>query len=700
MLQRHYTHLFSLLLIGISVFTHGCQHPAKLEIGEEILVNNSADSLDYGPCYSLLLEIKNKFHTDLSESKQLADNIRQCGIEHQLPIAQLIGEYWLGANASIRGDNEQALKWLHAALSRADSIGYTKKVGMIRNNLGMAYDALGQLPKAMHWYQEALNLATHSQDTFEIVRIHLNIGAAYLLQDIYDLAAQHLIKSITFAEASGLNEFLYMATINLSVLYDKQGDFDQALQTFEKGYRFCQLHKLKQQIPQLLVIKGSFLVEQGEFEKAGLLLDTLVNLPEYRESDELRVVVDKLRGRYYFNQKNLGQAMRYYLKAYERASKQQLRIYQVQCLEQIAAIRLQQKRYKEAYTWAKHGLSLQYQIDSNHHNIQLPALLAESAQKIGQSADAFLYSQLQVRLQDSIYAAEKIKATQNAQIRFETQQKEQQIALLEKDQAITDQQLYSSDQQVKLWVSITVLCLIGGLIFWWLMRRKTALAAQLTIQNEQLNNLFESKNQLLRVLSHDVRTPIGYLESVLLLLKQKQQHHEGEADELYDQALKTTRYMDEVTTKVLSSIGQESKNLSLHPTKLYLKPVIADWLTQMQVFAQQKNIELVVEGKLNKPITTDPVLLQQVFNNLVSNAIKASPQSATIRIQLQRVNNGHLQISIMDEGPGFKNHNAKAGAHGNGLYLVQYYLRLLRGTLSWKLNQRQGTTFQIRLPLL
>ncbi len=108
------------------------------------------------------------------------------------------------------------------------------------------------------------------------------------------------------------------------------------------------------------------------------------------------------------------------------------------------------------------------------------------------------------------------------------------------------------------------------------------------------------------------------------------------------------------------------------------------------------------------PLSIDPNLIQQVFYNLVLNAVQASPEGATITIKTKRVP-GSAEISVIDRGTGIDPANretifnpfftTKATGVGLGLAIVQKIVDEHGGRLTVESEQGQGSTFRVCLPL-
>ena len=121
--------------------------------------------------------------------------------------------------------------------------------------------------------------------------------------------------------------------------------------------------------------------------------------------------------------------------------------------------------------------------------------------------------------------------------------------------------------------------------------------------------------------------------------------------------------------------------------------------------------EIVVKTKVDIEVLLDPQMLRNVIINLISNAIKYSPEGGTIEVAA-KLTGDTVSFSVRDEGMGipvadqphmfgrfFRASNAtNIQGTGLGLNIVRKYLDLMGGTIYFKSREHEGTTFFVEIP--
>ncbi len=224
-----------------------------------------------------------------------------------------------------------------------------------------------------------------------------------------------------------------------------------------------------------------------------------------------------------------------------------------------------------------------------------------------------------------------------------------------------------------------------------------------------------AKDEFLATLSHELRTPLSAILGWTYILQRRRAELGDMArgiDTIHRNALSQARLIDDLLDMSRIVAGKIGLELQTVVAAQLLEQVT----TSLLPAAQAKNIELVtVLDPAMTPITGDPQRLAQIFRNLLVNAIKFSPDGATVRVETE-VDGGGIAVRVIDSGVGIEadflphvfdrfrqadgSTTRTQGGLGLGLAIVRSLVELHHGTVSASsAGSGQGATFTVRLPL-
>lgn len=233
---------------------------------------------------------------------------------------------------------------------------------------------------------------------------------------------------------------------------------------------------------------------------------------------------------------------------------------------------------------------------------------------------------------------------------------------------------------------------------------------------QQAEMASRAKDEFLGLLSHELRTP---LNSILGWTRILSSHSLDEAAAA--QALETIDRNAKLQARLIDDMLDVSRIISgklrLDAQPVDLTSVINAAVETLRPAAEAKQIRLYVTLDFGTgSVLGDPVRLQQVVWNLVSNAVKFVPRAGSVRVSLRRVNS-HLEIQVSDSGPGIdpeflpyvfdrfrqadSTSNKKYAGLGLGLSIVRHLVELHGGTVeAANSNDGDGAVFTVRLPVM
>jgi signal transduction histidine kinase len=225
----------------------------------------------------------------------------------------------------------------------------------------------------------------------------------------------------------------------------------------------------------------------------------------------------------------------------------------------------------------------------------------------------------------------------------------------------------------------------------------------------------QMKDEFLATLSHELRTPLNAILGWSQLLATGSRDAEDVAEGLRTIA-RNARAQTQIIEDLLDMSRIISGKVRLDVQRIDLAPVIRAAVETVRPAAEAKGIRLhAVLDPLAHPVSGDPDRLQQVFWNLLTNAVKFTPREGRVQVLLERVNS-HVEVSVIDTGEGispdflphvfdrFRQADASTtrrhGGLGIGLAIVKQLVELHGGTVRVKSGgPGHGSTFSVSLPV-
>lgn len=218
-----------------------------------------------------------------------------------------------------------------------------------------------------------------------------------------------------------------------------------------------------------------------------------------------------------------------------------------------------------------------------------------------------------------------------------------------------------------------------------------------------LRHSMQINQRLMSLMSHDL---LGNLSGMAMLT----QHH---SERHWDLLRESAQSSVDLIKNILLWSSHEGDFYRCKKEPLQIGALVTGAISQAEPSLNSKQLR-VQGGALSDEtiVHVDQKMFQAILRNLLSNAIKHSPQSGKIEI-LSRVESGQVHLSILDEGPGFDLKKAKkileqkerpsaevasAEGFGIGLFLVNQFLRIHRGSLELSSSNERGGRVVIVFP--
>ncbi|MCS6990161.1 MAG: tetratricopeptide repeat protein, partial [Chloroherpetonaceae bacterium] len=553
------------------------------------------------------------------------------------------------------------------------------------SGIGRAYLERERFDEALKVYQEALKLRASARSRNAELDILKGIGYIYERRGEWQRAKAHYEKMLSLAEADRSELHRADAFAGLSRVAEAEGDYKAALEFHKAFHRHSETLAEKKSDDQFQRFKAMFLADQAKKESESL---KALNAQLFKAHDALSQIVSELE-------------------------------------LQKADLELQYSRIKELLSSLSEGILIEDENRKAHfvnqRLLDLFGIKGTPDDFIGKSAD-----RLRAFVRHRVQESDKTRAYfERCFYERRTERGKEVKQLNGKIYEFSFVPLFKQERyRGSLWIFEDVT-----------LRKNRERERELTIEklneaNQKLQKANRLKDDLIAIAVHDLKNPlnviIGFSE---LLLAQSQ----SESDRAHLESIKraATRMLALVQDLLNSAKAEKEETLNLAPTSL--NQIARYVVANQEVLAKAKRIELRLQENAECKINAEPNKLYEALENLVSNAIKYSPEGKTVFVSveklsversrmrrksdLERAKAGVARVVVKDEGQGLTNEDMEklfqpfqklsakptANEHstGLGLYIVKNLVEKHHGRV-WAESEGKGkgATFFLEFPAI
>lgn len=235
---------------------------------------------------------------------------------------------------------------------------------------------------------------------------------------------------------------------------------------------------------------------------------------------------------------------------------------------------------------------------------------------------------------------------------------------------------------------------------------------ELEEQTKILNTLNIEKQQIISVVSHDLKGPFNRIFALIQLMTLSTENLSKDQKEYLDKMHQIVADGLSMIRNLLDNRRLDEKAIDFVPENVNLSLLISLLVKNYKTLAERKKIKLFLEAPTQLFILIDKLYFNRAIENLISNALKFSPPDSSIHVILES-KNGLAEIRIKDEGPGISKEDQKMlfqkynrltarptggeSSTGLGLYIVKTIVDKMGGEVFCESEEGKGATFVVRL---
>lgn len=574
---------------------------------------------------------------------------------------------YLATNYAQEREFEKAQEYIQNAISIYQSLQAADNEAWAKEIQSFVYEEKGDLSNAIASQQEAILVFEENQNLYRLIGAEIAVGELFFKAKNYENALKNFEKAIVNSET--LKDTVYL--IN-------------AL-----GAKGRTMLYLDNEVGALKVLNRA-LEMNDNLGGGGERYELLANLAEVYEKKkdypkaiglvEESLVLNRKRNSFKDIQRNLTHLTKLYT---------------------------ENNQIKDALHYG--GLALEHSEKHNSpdQDIALQKIIADLNEKTGNYKAALAHHKAYFKLFEKTYDERAQALLKNEQVRQDVAgaEAERKQAELTADLLASRNRLY-----IILAVGLGVVLLIGSYLFYQLRKTKQ----QLESQNIQLQQLNATKDKFFGIIAHDIRSPIVALDGVGNLMDfYLNKNKTDKLQRLASRVDKTAKQLSSLLDNLLNWALLQQGVIPYHPQPLNVKGIGEGIFQMFQQNADAKNIQLKLDIDDDLKVQADESALNTILRNLVSNAIKFTPEGGTVSLSTE-TKGEKIFININDTGTGIstkklgqlfslekKTEKGTAGEKGTGLglTLVKELVELNKGTIAVDSVIEKGSNFKLGLPM-
>lgn len=488
-----------------------------------------------------------------------------------------------------------------------------------------------------------------TKDKAVLQNCYAALATYYQQKSYYTTAQDYLLKSITLQQEQPSEQWntkdktdFANRCYTLAQLYINTSTFDKALSSLNTGRPYSTSDYLIDMRYKVSLI--NVFTKTGNIDSALYYLHTYVDPVADKYKDRVTIpdfiIFSNLSvSRYYLDNNNYNKA-EFYL--------EKLNHYPAEKIEPFESYQIQKttgryyeitNNYSKAIPLFMRALPVAKQLSKEDYT-DILKYIAIAQQGAGNLSQALQFYRLYNESLDSLIKEKLSRNFADQQTRYETNQKEQHIISLDKENKLNVLQLQNAARTKWLLVLGLFALAIISLLLYFIYRNREKLNKQLNLQkaelqtlNNQLSVANETKAKLFGIISHDFRSPVSRLAQLMQLQKehpeilneQTKQKHEASIKKATESVLET---MEDLLLWSKSQMQQFTPN----NTPVNISEVVLKELDFLHSAMEEKNILLNNQLTSNYIQTTDENFIGVIIRNLLQNAIKYSDVNTAILI--------------------------------------------------------------------
>jgi signal transduction histidine kinase len=562
--------------------------------------------------------------------------------------------------------------------------GIAQTLGEIARILGH----WGEYDEALSKHQEALRFYEEIGDDVGIAEAYTGMGMIYQELGSHENAFDHYRKALDIYENLGQTYDIVNLTLHIGDIYLQKNLYDKALEYYFKADeigREINNKKLKaitlSNIGEAYNLKGDYL-KALDFQQRSLVLKEEIG-------DKMRLAVT---------------------------------------YTEMGLIYSNVEEYDKSLDYLNKGLLLAEELNFKYHINKSHKSLSEVYEKIGNEKLALENYKQYIDGRDQIYTEESKQTIAELQTKYQLERKEKENERLRHSQQLIGARIKNQQLMIGFVLFILLGSFVLSLILHGRYQQNQKLNIQLSLKNKQveeqqknveslnaeLKEANNTKDKFFSIVAHDLKNPFN---SLLVLSKLLLDDYDSFTNEERKQFISQINSSAENTYSLLQNLLEWARTQSgkseIIKERINLSSLSREAIDLLNPVARGKKITISSNVPAELTAYADKNMISTVLLNLVSNAVKFTPQKGRIEVLAYEKNN-HIEVEVVDSGVGISANNIpklfkpdekfytegtdKEKGTGLGLILCKEFIEKNEGEIWVESQEGIGSQFHFSLP--
>lgn len=626
-----------------------------------------------------LIGLSRKFqYTNINKSREFAENALKIAEGTDFKKQKILAYQNIGALHAISGDYSTALRYDNLALQNSLEGRDSANLSINYNNVANDYYDLGEYDEAYFYFTQSYRVAKLIDDSLRMAIALHNVGRVFKELGQYDRALEHLNLSLDMSREIEDIEGVPYSLDEIGDVMLRKGEYDSAMRTLLRSVKLTRQQDLLVLEPRTLTRLATVNLHMKNFGNAMAYYDTTFRLHE-RTGNEFGIA-----------EVELGRGL----------------------------VFLEQGKYNEAMQAINKSLSLAKQSNARTLEIRGYQTLSRLYELREDFKNSLVYFKQFKQLEDSLFSQDMQEKLLRDQIRFTTEDKDTEIAALNEERNLKDDQIKKQEFVRNILVVVMALSVILLATVYRSGQRRRQINTlllrhqqEMETRSEELERLNQVKDKFFSIISHDLRSPINALAGLLDLLDkgavkpEELSRHIHELKSRFNHTRTLLNNLLDWTLLQMDKLNLQASRIDLHK--------LVDENIQLLGSVPNKRIQLHNHVPANTIGYADSNTVNLVIRNLMTNAIKFTNDGGQVIIGAEDHGADWL-VTVEDNGVGMNDDvlkmlfdktapyttrgTANEKGTGLGLILCKEFVEKNGGKITVESQEGKGSKFSFTIP--